>query len=137
MTDVFKLLFLNNQQSSPNRGDDKLDIIGRELMLFPSSEVISDAKGKSIVILADPIPYAQVNVLVAITNRWLNDHAFFVERDSQVCKWRDFFFECKIISNISMGIRNISSCCCSITISQTCIKNACLLLATDVSLTVL
>ena len=48
-------------------------------MLFPSSEVISDAKGKSIVILADPMPYAQVNVLVAITNRWLNDHAFFVE----------------------------------------------------------
>lgn len=79
MTDVFKLLFLNNQQSSPNRGNDKLDIIGRELMLFPSSEVISDAKGKSIVILADPIPYAQVNVLVAITNRWLNYHAFFVE----------------------------------------------------------
>ena len=57
-------------------------------MLFPSSEVISDAKGKSIVILADPMPYAQVNVLVAITNRWLNDHAFFVEWDSQVCKWR-------------------------------------------------
>ena len=54
-------------------------------MLFPSSEVISDAKGKSIVILADPIPYAQVNVLVAITNRWLNDHDFFVISNRHSC----------------------------------------------------